>query len=183
MQFKFMALCTGLVLASAVPVMAQDTPIYNMNSGTSYYATQQGGSAPIYNNGTNVPPRALNQMIAGKNAPSYSYGGASGNSAYRNFNSNPMANVTSIGSLTPEQGNYLRAQEAREEQERLNQQRQQQQGNYSSAYQGSSFSQLYTNANPFGTKADTEIVTKKRVVYKEANNPLITPPRLFNPEQ
>lgn len=187
MQLKLLALCTGLVLASSLPAMAQGTPIYNTNTGggTPYYAAQNGYN-PVYNNGTNVSPIPLQQMIAGKNAPSYTIGG---NNAYRNFgNNNPMSGVTSIGSLSPEQANYLRAQQARADQLYAQQQQQsqygQQQNSYSSAYQGGAFSQLYTNNNsPFGNKADSDIPTKRRVVYKEANNPLVEPPRLFNPDQ
>lgn len=184
MRLKLYAICTGLMMATAVPAMAQSTPIYNTNTGGTPYTNTNTGST-IYNNGTNVPPIALNQIIAGKNAPSYTYGGG-GVKPYNGFNSNPLAGVTSIGSLTPEQATYLQNQQNQAyaaEQARLAQQAQQQQygSANSSLYQGSNFSQLYSN--PFGTQPEKTVPTKRRVVYKEANNPLVTPPRLFNPEQ
>lgn len=195
-RFVILAIA-GLSLSVSAGAFAQNNngtnyygaPIYNTGAGTTYYTSQSNGAAPIYNNGSNVQPLPMQQMIAGKNAPSYNFN--SGSSAYTAFgSSNPMANVTSIGSLTPEQDAYIRAQNQTQAQGGYGaqqpfgyQQNQYQQPaqNGASSYQGNAFSGLYNN--PFGTTPVADIPTKKKVVYKERNNPLVDPPRLFNPDQ
>lgn len=196
-RFVILAIAASGALGFAPNVMAQNTgtnyygaPVYNTGTGTTYYTNApNGGGAPIYNNGTNVQPFPMQQMIAGRDAPSYNF---NGNQAYTGFgaNSNPMSGVTSIGSLTPQQDAYLRAQQQSQNSGNVGQfgnntyqQQYYQQQDGSSAYQGSAFSGLYNNNSPFGTTPTAGTPTQKRVVYKERNNPLVDPPRLFNPDQ
>ncbi len=196
-RFVILAIAAAGALSFSAQSMAQNTnyygaPNYNTGTGTTYYTNApNGGGAPIYNNGTNVQPLPMQQMIAGRNAPSYNFN--NGNQAYTGFgaNSNPMSGVTSIGSLTPQQDAYLRAQQQSQNAGSFGQfgnntyqqqyyQQQQQAGN--TAYQNNGFSG-FTGNNPFGTTPTAGVPTQKRVVYKERNNPLVDPPRLFNPDQ
>ena len=77
----FVSLAVLGLACAAMPAMAQQTtttspqvvyavPMYNA-SPNSYYQPGVGGS-PVYNNGS-AQPYAMNQMIAGKNAPSYNF--------------------------------------------------------------------------------------------------------------
>ncbi|PZO80894.1 MAG: hypothetical protein DI626_11140 [Micavibrio aeruginosavorus] len=197
-RFVILAIAATGALGFAGPSMAQNTnyygvPNYNTGTGTTYYTpSQNGGGAPVYNNGANVQPFPMQQMIAGRNAPSYNFN--NGNQAYTGFgtNSNPMSGVTSIGSLTPQQDAYLRAQQQSQNSgsfgqfgnNTYQQQYYQQQPNGNAQNQGGAFSGFYNNGNsPFGTTPTAGVPTQKRVVYKERNNPLVDPPRLFNPDQ
>lgn len=190
-----------LGLVSGMPAMAQTTttntgasnpqmiyavPVYNaMPSGTQY----QQGSPTVYNNGT-ASPLPLQQMTAGKNAPSYNYNGAAPYSGF-NTGGNPMAGAD-MSNLTPEQRRYIDAQTAanyqqeqymREQQNRqaLQQQQQMLQQQQQPFAQTNSYLGTGNFNNPF---AEPEQKPKqRRVVYNERNNPLVTPPRLFNPDQ
>ena len=183
MRIRLSIAVLGLSMAGIVPAMAQNNvqtgqtyynaPIYNAPQGYS----QTQGNVPIYNSG-NVQPLPMQQMIAGQNAPSYNYNTVQ---PYGTNNSNTYG-----GAITPEQANAIRAsrnaQAQAYEAQYMQQLQQQAQGiapnNNSSAYQGNAFSQLYNREDD----AD-KVPTKRRVVYNERNNPLITPPRLFNPDQ
>ncbi len=182
----------GAVLSS--PVMAQTSgtstqpsymvPMYVSPNGTQAYGSQ-GGAVPMYN--PNAQPMPMRQMIAGKNAPSYNYN----NQAYTGYNSSgsPLSNVTSMGSLSPQQMQYVQQQQTAQALAYQNeylaslqqdqgqaQPVQQQAASNSSKYQGKAFSGLY-NSN------QQKKPSKRKVIYKEMNNPLQTPPRLFNPDQ
>jgi hypothetical protein len=178
----------GLAVA-AMPAMAQQTttqpqvvysvPMYN-SSPNSYYQPGVGGS-PIYNNGS-AQPYAMNQMIAGKNAPSYNF---SNNTAYTGFTNtgNPLAGAD-LANLTPEQSRYIEQQRLyrvqQEQQAFLQQQQAQQQQQAWQQPQMNTTQNLNQGYNPF---MEQEKPRQRRVVYKERNNPLVTPPRLFDPDQ
>jgi hypothetical protein len=180
----------GLACA-AMPAMAQQTttqpqvvytvPMYN-SSPNSYYQPGVGGS-PIYNN-SGAQPYAMNQMIAGKNAPSYNF---NNNTAYTGFTNtgNPLAGAD-LANLTPEQSRYIEQQRLyrvqQEQQAFLQQQQAQQQQAWQQPQQqvNSYMQNLNQGYNPF---MEQEKPRQRRVVYKERNNPLVTPPRLFDPDQ
>lgn len=142
----------------------------------SYYVVPAGNatsSGSLFNQ--NAQPLPLQQMIAGQNAPSYNYGTTT--QAY----TGSSGRNTSIGVMSPEQARSLNRQR---EANALAYQNEylaslgqaamgQQQPTSSSAYQGSAFSNLYA-----GEKK--KVPTKRRVVNKSMNDPLATPPRLFN---
>lgn len=187
----FVSLAT-LGMAFAMPAaMAQQTtttttqpqvvyavPMYNA-SPNNYYQNGVGNTAPVYNN-ANAQPYAMNQMVAGKNAPSYNY---SKTNAYTGFTNtgDPLVGAD-FANLTPEQSRYIEQQR----QFRLQQEQQaylQQQGQFQQQpqQQAAGYMQgLNQGYNPF---VEPEKPKQRRVVYKERNNPLVTPPRLFNPEQ
>lgn len=178
-----------LGLVAAMPVMAQTTttntgtpsgpvlyavPMYNGVSGPTQYQAGVAG-APIYNN-TAQQPLPLNQMAAGKNAPSYNYNSTR---PYTGFmGGDPLAGAD-YANLTPEQRRLIdqqaAARAAQEQAFYTNMQKQQMQQN--PYIQGAS--QLYSNY----TQEEPQVQKQRRVVYKERNNPLTTPPRLFNPDQ
>jgi len=193
MRYRLFPALLGFAVCAALPAAAQDNtqtnwqqqqqpvyavPMYLSPNGSQQYNTQ--GGVPVYNN--NAQPLPVEQLIAGKNAPSYNYN----NNAYTGFGgSNPLSNVTSIGSLTPQQEAMVRAQ--RDAQAAAYQRDYLaglgQQGTTpvptstgSSGYQGEAFSQLY---NGIGQEQQQAPV-RRRVVYREKNNPLTTPPRLFS---
>lgn len=186
----------GIMVSASVPAMAQQTtttpqtgyvaqqPIYTMpvynSSSTNYYQPGTNGT-PVYNNSPSAQPFAMNQMVAGQNAPSYNY---NRNKSYGNFGSDPLANMD-LSSMTPEQARLVRAQR--------NARAQQAQADYLASLQGQQPpGGMVNNANPY-TQAgqmynpfaapEKEKPKQRRVVYNEKNNPLVTPPRLFNPDQ
>ncbi len=182
-SLKSGAAILGVTLAIAIPAFAQT----NAQNTQTYNAQPVYNAAPVYNSGANVQPYSMQQAIAGKNAPSYNY---NPNPQPYNFNATGNQNAygsNAFGAMTPEQATMLRAQRDAQAQayqaQYMEQLRAQQQGGVysnSSAYQGNAFSQLY---NSFGQKDEEKVPTKRRVVYREKNNPLIEPPRLFNPDQ
>lgn len=183
MRLKFSAMVFGIATYGffPAPVMAQTqntyVPLYN-TAGTPYYSATQGG-VPVYNNNPNAPILPMDQMVAGKNAPSYDYNQTS--QAYT-FGATTNGSGTSQAALTPQQQAQLEAQyqaQLQAQQAYLNSIAQQQTGNDG----------LLTGG-PFGTApvgdtgASGQAATKqRRVVYRDINNPLSAPPRLFNPDQ
>lgn len=194
----------GLAVSASAPAMAQQTttttsgygymqpngfvpqqpvytsPVYNQTSN-SYYQPNKTGT-PVYNNSSSARPLPLQQMVAGKNAPSYSYGG---NQAYSQYGSDPLANMD-IASMSPEQARLVRAQR--------NARAQQAQADYLASLQGqqppggmvtnnSSYAQTSGQIYNQLVAPEKEKPKQRRVVYNEKNNPLVTPPRLFNPDQ
>ena len=175
----------GLMVSSALPAMAQQNsgtgtsadysvPMYN-DAGAAYY-NNTTGTAPVYN--STARPLPLNQMVAGKNAPSYNYNKTQ---PYNNFGGDPLAGAD-LSALSPEQARLIRAQRdanaQRAQAEYMATLQQQQQGGAANPYlQGAG--QMYNQFAQPTPKAPA----KRRVVYKEKNNPLVTPPRLFNPDQ
>ncbi len=193
MRFKLSLAVIGLLLAGTAPTLAQNTqtqqggygysaaPVYNTGTGTAYYVPQNNGTAPVYNNGSNVPLLPMQQMIAGKNAPSYSYGNQP--QPYNNFGT-PATNGYAATPMNQIQGGALpRDMSAFQPVQGFvpvmpgYQQQQQLQNNGASMYQGNAFSQLYANATG---QQEKPVPTKKRVIYRQLNNPLTEPPRLFS---
>jgi len=193
----FVSLAVLGLVSATVPAMAQQTttttqpqamygvPMYN-STGNSYYQGTPSG-APVYNNG-GARPLPLNQIVAGKNAPSYNY---NQNNAYTGFGAsgNPLAGAD-YGNLTSEQSRYIDQQrEYRAQQEQqaymqsMQQVQQQQQTWQQQPQQGAvGYMQgLNQGYNPFAQPEEKP--KQRRVVYNERNNPLATPPRLFNPDQ
>ena len=182
-----------LGLMAAVPAMAQQTntnaptaptgpmiyavPVYNGMSGTPQY---QQGTPTFYNNAAQAP-LPLNQLAAGKNAPSYNYNNSGQTPAYTGFTGNNPLSGMDYANLTPEQRRYLDQQEAaRYQQQQYLQQQQQQQRAQQQLGQANS----YLGGGSLNPFAQPEQKPKqRRVVYNERNNPLVTPPRLFNPDQ
>lgn len=190
MRYILSIAALALIAAAPLPAAAQNNtgtttgyqqqymvPMY-LAPNTAAYGTQNG-TTPVYNNAGQ--PLPLNQMVAGRDAPSYNYN----NNAYTGFNANPLSNITSVGSLTPQQSQMMAAQRDAQAAAYQNEYIAQLQRNMappadatgSSAYQGSAFNQLYTG------NQQQRPPTKRRVSYNQRNNPLATPPRLFNPDQ
>lgn len=190
----------GLAVSAGVPAFAQQqqqqpsytyqsqqqntNPIFN-NLGT--YRDNINNN-PYYNSGANLQMLPMQQMIAGKNAPSYAFGNRQQQQQANLYNNGGGFLDGAMGGISPEQANAIRAQRnanaaAYQQQyfESVNQREaqqyaQQQQGMAGSQYQGSQFNQLYTdNQQPRPVK--------KKVIYNELNNPLKEPPRLFNPDR
>lgn len=181
MRLKLSVAVVGFLLAGGVCAHAQAPQTsYYSNATNPAYGGQQPAPVPFYNNGANAQPFSMEQMIAGKNAPSYNYGN---NGAQQPYGFNNGANMDMSGSLSPAQVEMLRAQRNAAAQnfeaQYLANMQQQMGANGASQYQGNAFSQLYNKA----TEDDEPAPKKRRVVYKEKNNPLITPPRLFDPDQ
>lgn len=198
MRHSLFTVLLGIAACAALPAAAQNNnnnnngtytnwqqqqpvyavPMYVAPNSQQMYSAQGANGIPVYNN--NAQPLPVEQLVAGKNAPSYNFN----NNAYTGFGSNSLANVSSIGSLSPEQASALRAQRdaqaAAYERDYLAQLTQSGTGGAasggSSAYQGSAFSNLYTGNQDQTQKPPV----KRRVVYNERNNPLTTPPRLFS---
>ncbi|PZQ45263.1 MAG: hypothetical protein DI551_07920 [Micavibrio aeruginosavorus] len=151
-------------------------PIYN---GQTRSSSTTGNT--VYNSG-NVKTLPMQQMIAGKNAPSYNY----------NQNVNPYgfgAGTTSgsIGVMTPEQASMQRAQRDAQAQayqqqylQSLQQQRMQQNGMVPTGLEGYQNGQ-YGGQQYYGNNMyQQQAPKKKKVIYKQMNNPLTEPSKLFN---
>lgn len=158
-----------------------NVPVYN---GNSNYSAQTGGN-PYFNSGSNLQMLNMQAMVAGKNAPSYNYGGSDSQPyTMGGFGNRP-------GGLSPQEAQAIRAQRdqkaAMYQQQYLESLRQQNMNNpyanvgnqpmAGSQYQGSQFSQLYAENN------QPKKPVKRKVLYNQMNNPLVEPPRLFNPDQ
>lgn len=159
-------------------------PVYN-NLGTYRPNTT---NSPYFNSAANLQMLPMQQMIAGKNAPSYAYGGRQEQQQNGLFGGDGGFLGGGMGGISPEQANAIRAQRNANaaayqqqyfdsvNQREAQQYAQQQAGMVGSQYQGSQFNQLYTdNQQPKPVK--------KKVIYNELNNPLKEPPRLFNPDR
>ena len=200
MRYTLSLAVLGFVLGAGVPAFAQQ----QQQQPSYVYQGQQQDTAPIYNNlgayrdnmansqyynsGANLRMLPMQQMIAGQNAPSYAFGNRQQqqqNGIYNNGGGFLDGSV--MGGISPEQANAIRAQRnanaAAYQQQYLENARQRQQMEYAqqqnmagSQYQGAQFNQLYAeNAEPKPVK--------KKVIYNQLNNPLVEPPRLFNPDR
>lgn len=172
----FIGVATLALMAGTDPVLAQNNqqanPYYAAPTGGNYYTNNSGGMVPYYNNSAQPVPQA---MVAGKNAPSYSYN--RGAQPYNNFNS--MGN-TNGAPMSPQDAASMRAQ--RDQQAQLYQQQYYQQAqNMGQAGMGGAYNTLQNAVAP--QQQQPAVKTTKRLVYRESDNPLSTPPRLFNPDQ
>ncbi len=178
MRLKLSLAVIGLLLAGSAPALAQNEQNSNYyGSAAPTYAAPTGNystNGVVYNSGS-VTPLPMQQMIAGKNAPSYNYGTA------QPYNSGYSGN-TSIGSLTPEQAAAQRAQrdaqaQAYQQQYMASIQQQSMQPNAATPnQQQGAFAQMYNNMTG-GQEQQPPV--KKRVVYNGRPSPLVEPPRLF----
>jgi hypothetical protein len=192
MRFALSAAVLALIV-SVSPALAQNqqgnvqyVPVYNAGNNPVYFAATPQGGTPVYNN-TSAPPVPLKQMIAGKNAPSYVYKDPSQVQPY-NFQSGGNA-YQPQGTMTPQEEAAIRAQQYQEQLMNSLGQNGQNMGGVSTeqsilAGGGAPIDFSTLTGGPFGnTQQQQARPTKKRVLYKERNNPLVTPPRLFNPDQ
>ncbi len=172
----------GFVLCSAGGAMAQQYQTTNgpvvyvpSTSGQEYYAT--GNSVPFYNN--TAQPLSMDQLVAGKNAPSYNYNTTKPyNLAPNNFGNGGQ------GPLTGDQIQQMRAaRDARAQQyeaeymQRLADQNVPVEGMAATAQNAREYYNGLTQPEPQAKPK------KKRLVYRQDANPLQAPPRLFNPDQ
>lgn len=184
MRLTLSSMVFGIAVCGILPVAAkaqsQSTyvPLYNA-TGTPYYSATQSGGVPVYNNNPNAPILPMEQMVAGKNAPSYNYNQTS--QAYT-FGTTTGANGTSQAALTPQQQAEMEAQyqaQLQAQQAYLNSIAQQQAGNGNGLLTGGPF-----GTTPVGDEdASGQAPKQRRVIYREVNSPLAAPPRLFNPDQ
>lgn len=164
----------GIILGVNVPAMA-DT---DTQSSQGYVPSQSAPAPSLYNAGPTAKP-----YVAGKNAPSYSY---NTNAKPFGFDANGEGNST-VGSITPEQAIAMRAQrdaqaQAYEKQYLENLQKQRAAG---SGYLPPEAAAVYqTGADGVRRlvmpEEEKPAPKKRRVVKREQDNPLSTPPRLFN---
>lgn len=175
MRFVHVLMMSACAAVASAPAIAQQ--LYVSPSSQSYYA--DGNSAPIYNNSGN--PLPMEQMIAGKNAPSYNYNSGSNIQPYNSVGSG-SSSLTNDGSpLTPAQVAQMRANRdalAQKYQEQyLQQAGQQSQGVVAPEnFAGAAYNSVYG-------QPEQQRPTKKRLLYKERDDLMPTPPRLFNPDQ
>jgi len=179
MRFGLVLSVAGFVLCGSTAAMAQTyyqtngTPIFVPMTGAQGYTTTQTGAVPFYNN--NTQPLPMDQLVAGKNAPSYNFGGT------QPYNSFGGSMTNSNGVLTPEAVAQLRAQRDAQAQQYEQQflqsgQANNQQGTLGAvqnAYNSFTGQQQQQPARP----------VKRQLVYRQQDNPLAAPPRLFNPDQ
>lgn len=189
------ALCAP-VMAKAQTGYYSYAPVYNTTSaGQNYYTTDSSGAAPVYNNSNMTPPISVQQYIAGKNAPSY------------NFNNNPnqIQPYNGFGTQGPAPGTpayvQMQNQQFRQtyQQQLELQQQQQTAGDYvqrqpplPGTVPGTGYNPSNVGTNtylsglsggPFGTAPQQQVPKKRRVIYKQLNDPLKEPARLFDPNQ
>jgi hypothetical protein len=179
----------SLLLVSSLVVLTMTAGSALAQTGSNTNAggpTTYGGAAfaPVYN--TNAMPITTQP---GRNAPSYSFNSGSTNAGNVPYGFDPRSFPTGGNSLSPQEAARLSAQ--RDAQAQLYEQE------YLARLQAAS--DLQRNnlmlgqmqnlqnggfVNPFiGQAEEDEKPKKRRVVYGERNNPLQTPPRLFNPDQ
>lgn len=177
------------IMTAAAPAWAQNNtttqtytprtnyvPMYN-NGGNAYY--NNAGNVPVYNN--TASPLPMEQLVAGKNAPSYTSPGTA-YTGFSGYTSDPMQNMNA-SAMTPEQSRYISAQrEAMQAEYMTNLQRLQEDLNRQAlaTQQQKTYGGQY---NQYGGQVQQTAPVQRRVVYKEKNNPLVTPPRLFNPDR
>lgn len=167
-------LVAGLAVLTAGSAQAQ-TSYQATTPSTGYvYTGNQNTASPIYN--TNSQPLPMQQMIKGKNSPSYNFKGSSQpyNFGTRDDKSGPM---------TVEEADRIRAMRDAQAAEyeknlvaRINAQ--------NAAPNGQAGTNGYGDLRQFLPGAQQpQPQRKKRLVYREDADPLRIPPRLFNPDQ
>ena len=198
MRFKLIA---ALIACSiATPALAQQVtqqnpvyvPMYNTsNTAPVYYQQTPSGAVPVYNNVANTPTLPLNQMVAGKNAPSY----VSRQNQIQPYGMNQGGNwYGGAGAMSPQQEAQLQAQiqanqqaaaqqaAAAQQQQYMNSLQQQQTVQQIQSLSQNGFPNLGAlQGGPFSNQPQGPV--KRKVVYRELNNPLREPQRLFNPDQ
>lgn len=187
MRFSLVLTAAGFVLCSftggALAQQSSSTgaPLYVPQSGgTAYYPGASG--SPVYNNA--AQPFAMDQMVAGQNAPSYNY-----NNQAKPYNLAPTS--YNNGTLTGDQIQQMRADRDSRAQQYQSEYLQRLadrdaalgaqgvQGTVQGAVQGAQG--YYNNMMP-GQQPPAK-AKKKRLVYRQDSGLTNTPPRLFNPDQ
>ena len=165
MRFVHVLLLSACAAVASSPVMAQQ----------AYYPATN--TVPVYN--SSASPLPMDQLIAGKNAPSYNY-----NSNIQPYNSGSMSGSRGAGApLSPAQVAQMRAnrdaQSQQYEQQYLQQAAQQAQNVVGpDNYLGQAYNSVYGQPQQQQPRP-----TKKRLLYKENDDLMPIPPRLFNPDQ
>lgn len=157
--------------------------LYVPSTGNVGYAPQGAtGAIPFYNN--TAQPLPMDQLVAGKNAPSYNY-----RNNTQPYNLSPQRGGD--GTMTGAQFEQLRSgrdQRAQQYENEYLQRLADRDAALNGSGQGAAgTAQGYLNNaqslyNGNGQKQD-QPKRKKRLVYREDANPLATPPRLFDPDQ
>lgn len=178
LQTKIYAgLATGVVLLCAASASAQ----------TYYSTTSQGQTNGYY---TNAQPLALQQMVAGQNAPSYNYDQTSQTSSgYGYYGASPYTGsyaattsgygaqgYTASGLMSPdEEAQYYASANGAQGQGMI----------YNPTISVQQRLNNLANMGPFTTKEQEEPKTRvvRRLSRNALNDPLAPPPRLFNPDQ
>jgi hypothetical protein len=147
-------------------------------------AHAQTANVPLYN--AQAQPLPLNQMVAGQNAPSYSYNQPGGTQPYSFGATNTNTGggfYAPQGTLTPEQEAALAQQIAQQEFliEQQMQMNMQGQGGLGAQLNALNQSPFFNQNNDIQKQPGQRVV--KRVVRNALNDPLSPPPRLFNPDQ
>lgn len=166
MRFVHVMMLSACAVAASTPAMAQQ----------SYSNTN---NVPVYNTG--AAPLPMDQMIAGRNAPSYNYNTGANIQPYNSGNS--MGARGAGAPLSPAQVAQMRAnrdaQAQQYEQQYLQQAAQQAQSAASpDGYLGQAYNSVYGQP-----QQQQQRPTKKRLLYKENDDLMPIPPRLFNPDQ
>ncbi len=178
------------LIAAVIPFAA--TGVAWAQSNNSYNSNQQAAPT-LYNSGQTAQPLALQRMLSatttpGVDAPSYTYKNQQQAQPY-NFGSTTTTSNT-YGSQ--QQGSYYdqnaappsqRFLEELARQQAASGQRRQDQGAYYAAQQGQQQGRPGYANNDLPSAAQPQQKPQRRVVYKERNNPLTEPQRLFNPDQ
>lgn len=178
----------GIMVAASAPAWAQNNQTTQTYTSRTNSAPMYNGGNVYYNNNGNVPvynntgrPLPMEQLVAGKNAPSYTSPG-NAYTGFSGYTSNPLQNMNPAA-MTPEQSRLISAQrEAMQADYLTNLQRLQEDLNRQAlaTQQQKAYGTPY---NQYGGQVQQTAPVQRRVVYKEKNNPLSTPPRLFNPDQ
>ena len=187
----------GLMIAAvASPAFAQNNAgaqsPYGATTMIQPYAAPQlfvaPGGAPTANPyfNTQAQPMPMEQMVAGRNAPSYDFGGNT--NAFTGFGGGAnTGGYVSNGIMTPEQAQlFNRQREAAAlaaQNEYLANLQQQAQMQQQQQQMVAPMTQQQNFSAPFFGGQQQAAPVQRRVVYRERNNPLATPPRLFNPDQ
>lgn len=169
MRFVHVLMISACAAAVSVPAMAQQTYYPNTNN------------VPVYNSGAS--PLPMDQLIAGRNAPSYDYNSGPNIQPYNNMGGS-MSGQNAGAPLTPAQVAQMRANrdaQAQQYEQQYMQQVAQQAQNAVSAdgYLGQAYNSVYGQPQ----QQQQQRPTKKRLLYKENDGLMPIPPRLFNPDQ
>lgn len=168
MRFVHVLMMSACAAVASVPAMAQQ----------QYYPS--ANTVPVYNSGAS--PLPMDQLIAGKNAPSYNFGSGSNN--IQPYNMNGSAGSQGAGApLSPAQVAQMRANrdaQAQQYEQQYMQQAAQQAQNATSpdGYLGQAYNSVYGQP-----QQQQQRPTKKRLLYKKNDDLMPIPPRLFNPDQ
>lgn len=190
MRFSHVLAMAGFVLCSVSGIaMAQQQQqqttgpvVYVPQSGYVGYAPTNNG-VPFYNNTAN--PLPMDQLVAGKNAPSYNYKGT------KPYNLAP-GNYGSGDTMTEDQFYQSRADRDTRAQQYQNEylqrlaERDAAAGGYgqqAAASAQNSYSNVQTRYNNIVNPQANQPKKKKRLVYRKDADPLMAPPRLFDPDQ